>query len=86
MAAAVVTLDGKTYRAVVVHSSNQAQRRQQHRARARQASFATLAATRREVAPQAYACRADAEAAAAKLRTVQSAYHRLEAMVEEHPQ
>src|SRR5262245_61817313 len=85
VAEAVVTFYGKTYRAVVVHSSSQDQRRQQHLARALQASFATLEATRREVAQQEYACLADAEAAAAKLRMVQSAYHRLEAMVEEHP-
>jgi hypothetical protein len=32
--------------------------------------MATLEATRREVAQQEYACLADAEAAAAKLRTV----------------
>ena len=85
VAEAKVTLYGKPYRAVVVHSSSQDQRRQQHLARELQASMATLEATRREVAQQEYACLADAEAAAAKLRTVQSAYHRLEAMVEEHP-
>jgi transposase len=85
VAEAEVTLYGKPYRAVVVHSSSQDQRRQQHLARELQASMATLEATRREVAQQEYACLADAEAAAAKLRTVQSAYHRLEAMVEEPP-
>jgi len=39
----------------------------------------------REVAHQEYFCRADAEAAAAKLRAQQSAYHRVEVMVEEYP-
>ena len=39
----------------------------------------------REAAHQEYFCRADAEAAAAKLRAQQSAYHRVEVLVEEHP-
>jgi hypothetical protein len=39
----------------------------------------------REAAHQEYCCRADAEAAAAKLRAHQSAYHRVEVMVEEPP-
>jgi transposase len=80
-----VTLYGKPYRAVVVHSSSQDQRRQQALARACQASATTLEATVREAAHQEYFCRADAEAAAAKLRTQQSPYHRVEVMVEEHP-
>jgi hypothetical protein len=40
-----VTLYGKAYRAVVVHSSSQDQRRQQHLQRDIQASYATLEAT-----------------------------------------
>ena len=80
-----MTLYEKIYRAVVVHSSSEDQRQQQHLARELQASSAMLEATRREVAQQEYACLADAEAAAAKLRTLQSAYHRLEAVVEERP-
>src|SRR5215468_12523335 len=40
-----VTLYGKAYRAVVVHSSSQDQRRQKHLARALQVSHATLEAT-----------------------------------------
>jgi transposase len=80
-----VTLYGKPYRAVVVHSSSQAQRRQQHLEREIQASVATLEATAREAARQEYFCRADAEAAAAKLRALQSAYHRVEVAVKEHP-
>jgi transposase len=80
-----VTLYGKAYRAVVVHSSSQDQRRQKHLAREFQASFAALEATVREAAHQEYCCRADAEAAAAKLRAQQSAYHRVEVRVEEHP-
>src|SRR5262245_58891787 len=80
-----VTLYGTAYRAVVVHASSQDQRRQQHLERALQASHATLEATVRQVTQQEYFCRAEAEAAAAKLRAQQSAYHWGEVMVEEHP-
>jgi transposase len=80
-----VTLYGKAYRAVVVHSSSQDQRRQKHLEREFQASYATLAATVREAAQQEYFCHTDAEAAAAKLRALQSAYHQVEVVVEEHP-
>jgi transposase len=80
-----VTLYGKVYRAIVVHSSSQDQRRQQQLERELQASAATLEATAREVTQQEYFCRADAEAAAAKLRAQQSAYHHMEVQVEEHP-
>jgi transposase len=80
-----VTLYGTTYRAVVVHSSSQDQRRQQHLAREIQASYATLEATVREAARQEYFCHADAEAAAAKLRALQSAYHGVDVAVKECP-
>ena len=80
-----VTLYGKPYRAVVVHSSSQEQRRQQHLAREIQASYATLEATVRAAARQEYCCHADAEAAAAKLRALQSAYHGVEVAVQERP-
>ena len=81
-----VTLYGKPYRAVVVHSSSQDQRRQQHLAREIQASYATLEATVRAAARQEYFCHADAAAAAAKLRALQSAYHGVEVAVQERPQ
>jgi transposase len=80
-----VTLYGKPYRAVVVHSSSQDQRRQQRLEREIQASSATLEATAREAARQEYFCHADAEAAAAKLRALQSAYHGVTVDVKEHP-
>jgi transposase len=80
-----VTLSGKAYRAVVVHSSSQDQRRQKHLRRELQASSAALEATVREAAQQEYFCRADAEAAATKVRALQSAYHQVEVVVEEHP-
>src|SRR5262245_14037035 len=80
-----VTLYGKAYRAVVVHSSSQDQRRQKHLVREIQASHATLEATLREATQQEYSCQADAEIAAAKLRTQQSAYHAVEVRVAERP-
>jgi transposase len=82
----VVTLYGKTYRAVVVHSRSQDQRRQKRLERELQASSTTLEATVREAARQEYACGADAEAAAAKLRALPSAYHGVDVDVEERPQ
>jgi transposase len=81
-----VTLYGTTYRAVVVHSSSQDQRRQQHLQRDIQASYATLEASVREAIHQEYFCPADAEAAATKLRALQSAYHGVQVDVEERPQ
>jgi transposase len=80
-----VTLYGQSYRAVVVHSSSQDQRRQKHLERELQASYATLEATVREATRQEYACQADAEAAAAKLRGLQSPYHGVEVRVEGRP-
>ena len=80
-----VTLYGQTYRAVVVHSSSQDQRRQQHLEREIQASAATLEALAREAARQEYYCDADAEAAAAKLRALPSAYHWVDVAVQERP-
>jgi transposase len=51
-----------------------------------QASSTTLAMTVRAAAKQEFYCRADAEAAAEQLRALQSAYHRVEVVVEERPQ
>ena len=81
-----VTLYGKAYRAVVVHSSSQEQRRQKHLDRELQESYATLETTVRTMAKQTYVCRADAEAAAQQLRTRPSAYHHVDVVVEECPQ
>jgi transposase len=80
-----VTLYGKPYRAVVVHSSSQDQRRQQHLEREIQASSAPLEATAREAVRQEYFCHADAAAAAATLRALPSAYHWVEVEVQERP-
>jgi transposase len=81
-----VTFYGQAYRAVVVHSSSQEQRRQKHLRREWQASSAALEATVRAAAQPEYCCRADAEAAATKVRALQSADHQVEVVVEEHPQ
>jgi transposase len=80
-----VTLYGTPYRAVVIHSSAQDQRRQQRLARDIQASHSTLETAARTAEQQEYFCRADAEAAAAKLRAVHTAYHLVDVTVEEQP-
>jgi transposase len=80
-----VTLYGKAYRAIVVHSSSQAQQRQKQLEREIQGAYATLEATVREAARQEYFCHADAEAAAAKLRSLCSTYHQVEVTVEARP-
>jgi transposase len=80
-----ITLYGKAYRAVVVHSSSQDQRRQKPLERELQASYATLEAAVHEAARQEYCCHADAAAAAAKLRALQSAYHWVAVDVQECP-
>jgi len=80
-----VTLYGKAYRAGVVPSSSQDQRRQQHLERELQAAAAPRAATVREVTHQESCCRADAAAAAAQRRAQQRAYDGVEVRVEEPP-
>ena len=80
-----VTLYGTPYRAVVVHSSAQDKRRQQRLARDIQASHTTLSTTVRMAEQQEYFCRADADAAAAKLRALATAYHMVDVTVEERP-
>jgi transposase len=80
-----VTLYGTPYRAVVVHSSAQDKRRQQRLARDIQASYSTVQTAARTAEQQEYFCRADAEAAAAKLRAVSAPYHLVDVTVEERP-
>src|SRR5262245_49800160 len=82
----VVTLYGKPYRVVVVHSSHHDQRQQKRLEREMQAAATTLATTVHAATKQEYFCRAEAEAAAEQLRALQSAYHRVEVVVEERPQ
>jgi len=80
-----VTLYGTPYRAVVFHSSAQDKRRQQRLAREIQASYSTMQTYAHTAEQQEYFCRADAEAAAAKLRAVPTAYHLMDVTVEERP-
>jgi transposase len=81
-----VALYGKPYRAVVVHSSAHDKRRQKRLDRELQTSYTTLQAAVRAAGKQEYFCRADAEAAAEKLRARQTDYHRVDVSVEERPQ
>jgi transposase len=80
-----VTLYGTPYRAVVLHSSAQDKRRQKRLERASQASYSTVQTAARTAEQQEYFCRADADAAAAKLRSMSAAYHLIDVAVEERP-
>jgi transposase len=80
-----VTLYGTLYRAVVVHSSAQDKRRQQRLARDIQAAQSMIQTAVRTAERQEYFCRADAEAAAVKLRAVPAPYHLVDVTVEEQP-
>jgi transposase len=80
-----VTLDGTPYRAVVVHSNAQDKRRQQRLAQDIQTSYSTVQSTARTAEHREYFCRADADAAAAQLRAVSTAYHVVDVTVEERP-
>jgi transposase len=80
-----VTLYGKTYRAVVVQSSTQDQRRLKRLEREVQASYTTLQDTVRDAQQPDYFCQADAEATAKKLRTTPSVYPQVEVTVEARP-
>jgi len=80
-----VTLYGRPYRAVVVHSSAQDKRQQQRLERDLQTSQSTLQTAARTAEQQEYFCHADAEAAAATLRAVPTAYHLVDVTVEERP-
>jgi hypothetical protein len=86
VAASRVTCYGKAYRAVVVPSSSQDQRRPKPLRREVQASSAALEATGRAAAQQEYVGRAEAEAAAPKGRALPSADHQVAVVVEEPPQ
>jgi len=69
----------------VVHSSAQDKRQQQRLARDLQTSQSLLQPAARTAAQQVYGCRADAAAAAATLRAVPPASHRVDVTVEERP-
>ena len=78
-----VTIDARVYRAVVVHSDAADKRRQKKLERLLCASLAQATETLKAAARTEYFCRADAEAAAAKLATEAAPYHACECTVAE---
>jgi hypothetical protein len=80
-----VTLYGKAYRAVVVHSSAHDQRRLKRLERELSASRSEIEQVAEAAAKKTFFCRPDAEAAAAGVRAYSSAYHQLNLCVVERP-
>jgi|APHig6443718053_1056840.scaffolds.fasta_scaffold36624_1 transposase len=80
-----VTIDGKAYRAVVVHSSAHDRRRLKRLEREVEASRTEIVQMAKEAGKQTFFCHPDAEAAAAQSRTLSTACHLLDVWVEERP-
>jgi transposase len=80
-----VTLYGKTYRAVVIHSSAHDRRRRKRIERKLLEEKKTLTGKCGEVAKTDYFCREDAKAAANKLSAEPCTYYRINTQVEEKP-
>jgi len=80
---ASVTLYGKDYRAVVVHSSAHDKRRQKRLDRELRASCTEIGQVVKSREKKTFFCRPDAEVAAAELRAQTTAYHRLKVWIEE---
>ena len=80
---ASVTLYGKDYRAVVVHSSAHDKRRQKRLDRELRASGTEIGQVVKSSEKKTFFCRPDAEVAAAELRAQTTAYHRLQVWIEE---
>lgn len=80
-----VTLYGKTYRAVVVHSSAHDKRRQKRLERELGASLKQSTAAAKACENQQFACRADAEAAGGEMMAQSTTYHPLKVSVQERP-
>ena len=80
-----VTLYGTPYRAVVRHASAQDKRRQQRLDREIPASYSTVQTAARTAEQQESFCRAAAEAAAAQLRAVHTAYQLVDVTVADRP-
>lgn len=78
-----VTLYGKEYRAIVVHSSAHDKRRQKRLDRRLADSVKKVSDDLRKASKTEYFCRADAEAAAKRLTSSHSMYHSLDVEVEE---
>jgi len=80
-----VTLYGKTYRAVVIHSSAHDRRRQKRIERKLVEEKKTLTGKCNEVTKPDYFCREDAEAAANRLSEEPCLYYEINTRVEEKP-
>lgn len=80
-----VTIEERSYRAIVVHSDAGDKRRQKRLDRALAASREQAAETLKAAGKTEYFCREDAEAAAEKLRGEASPYHSCGCAVEEKP-
>jgi transposase len=80
-----VSLYGKDYRAVVVHSSAHDQRRLKRLERELKASRSDIEQVAKAEAKKTFFCRADAEAAAAEVRAYRSAFHQMNVRIEERP-
>jgi transposase len=78
-----VTIEERSYRAIVVHSDAGDKRRQKNLERALSASREQAAKTMKAAGKTEYFCREDAEAAAAKLAGEASRYHVCECAVRE---
>jgi transposase len=80
-----VTLYGKTYRAIVVHSSAHDRRRQKRLQRRLAEESKACAKRLQDIAKTSYFCRDDAQAAADALQKESRRYHDLDLIVERRP-
>ncbi len=78
-----VTVEGKVYRAVVVHSAAHDKRRQKKLARRLRESRESAERTLKEASKVKYFCREDAQAAAEKLASEKTLYHSCQCTVTE---
>jgi len=80
-----VALYGTAYRAIVVHSSAHDQRRLKRLERELKASRRDIEQVAKAAAKNTFFCRADAEAAAAQVRTHPSPFHQMDVRIAERP-
>ena len=81
-----VEIDGKSYRAIVVHSSAHDKRRHKRIDRMLQQKRKELETTCKQINSSAFYCRADAEAAAEKIKkSAVHSYHRIKYDIKKEP-
>lgn len=80
-----VTLYGRTYRAIVVHSSAHDQRRQKRLDRELEGEHKTWTKKLAEIEKNLYFCSPDAEAAITRIREESPRYHHVEFTIEQRP-